>query len=246
LSRNTLLDKFSEIEKKYDMSVCIDVAKRMLETELDKNERATPIIRGNVGESILTLMLDRYIEKYCLDWKVYVGMILKDPEGLKEFYTELDVTLLTSSTIVLFESKCYLGKNKIVDAGEVKTRGFSSDVYKQQHLHRDTLEKNVKGFIKPGIKGFPCELYLFYFSNYPIEDLRSKEYRQEMPIVTDENLIAVLNALKKLKTINYDYTKLVSLVDKIYSYSDKLRDKQLSYYKARKEAREAKAEDVTI
>lgn len=202
--------------------------------ETVKSPKSTPLIRGEVCECVLYVMLQEYIRRNNLtDWRISKGLILKDLKASKDsgYLAELDITLFTPKCIFAFECKSYRGEKYLKDKGTlvVKTGGrFKEklDVFQQHYNHFTTLNSNLKGgYIandNPKYKSY--KLLYFDFSDQPIKDKREEKYRRMFPICNVNNLHSLfMDYNKRPDYWNMNYVnKVVDIIEKVQEKNTKL------------------------
>lgn len=195
------------------------VTKAMIEST-----NSNPIIRGEICESLLEIMIIDFIKRNHLEdsWILSKGIILKDLDNPdSEYLTELDLTLFTPKKIYLFECKSYKGNKILRDPCKLfveygKKESFKMDVYDQHAKHYKALYKYLNKFkldVETNVK--PFKIVFFDFSDGIIRDERSDKFKSVFP-VKDENTIYSLfkTYLKEPDQWDMKYVrKVVSLLD---------------------------------
>lgn len=195
-TQKILLDYYNKVK---DVNAVIVVARAML-----KSKNSNPMLRGELAETILSLMIRDYVIKNNLeDWILSKGLILKDLDNPDSNYsTELDVTVFTPNKVLLFECKSYKGEKIIKDPGElwIKNRKtgrekLAINVYDQHMKHYKVLYKYIRKF-KIGLqKTKPFSIAFFNFSDGECRDERSRDYKNLFPVVDETNLYKYLDAV---------------------------------------------------
>lgn len=155
------------------------------------------IFKGEVAEVFLYVTALAFIEKFKLDYKVYLSLVIPKYTGIQGETTELDLVLVSKNMIVVFEAKSYGGDKKIKDICTISRKSGSRDIYQQNAMHIKSLFKLIE---KYNINGRGVKSVLFSYSLGKLEDIRDKRYKELMPVVTENNLLAFLTTLSKLNT----------------------------------------------
>lgn len=182
-------------------------------------KESTAVMRGEIAETVLYVMLDDYIKKNNItDWRIVKGMILKDIDTYKshEYFTELDLTLFTPKCVFSFECKCYKGPKYLSDRGTLHVKRGKSfkkalDVFDQHSKHFNVLFRTLESCLDKEVdhksyKSF--KLLYFDFADIPTDDKREDFYRSLFPIVNTNNLYSLFKSFDnrpdywKMKYVN--------------------------------------------
>lgn len=219
-----------------DSQKTINVARKML-----TSKNSSPLIRGELCEAVLTILLQRFIEDNNLKkkgWFISKGMYLKDLDNPDSSYiTELDITLFTPRQIYMFECKSYKGAKTLKDECSiyVKRNGKTSlakDVYDQQFKHFTALLKYVKPFLN-NVKSpvAPFKIIYFDFSDGDIKDVREDKYKVRMPLVDENTLYSLFDNYNSIPDY-WDIKGIYKVVQIVNKNKNKLDKKHLSYVKS--------------
>lgn len=183
---------YNYFNKEKSLSKLIVTARGML-----SSSSSTPQIRGEICETVLSIMLEEYIKRYNLSdkWHLSKGLILKDRLNPNSDYsTELDLTLFTAETIYCFECKSYRGEKILKDKGKLYIRykgkdNFQIDIYEQHKKHFYALIKYLKDYQIKGVEnGKPVKIVIFNFSEGDLIDERDMRYRKLFPVVDESQV----------------------------------------------------------
>lgn len=210
---------FSYYKKTKSLDKTLKTGRAML-----KSSSSLPIIRGELCEAILIIMLSDYIREHKLKdkgWFISKGMILRDMDNLDSKYcTELDVTLFTPERIYLFECKSYKGPKKLEGECTLFTANDSLwtkrlDVYDQHIKHFKALNKYLDKFrLNRDSKKGPYKIVYFNFSEGSIIDNRDEKYKKRFPVMDETNLYNLFNKDSLPVHWDIDYVrKAVKLID---------------------------------
>jgi len=224
---DTLVRYYDKIK---DLDKFVKVCNAML-----VDEESTPVMRGEIAETVLYVLLDDYIKKNNLtDWRISKGLILKDinKDPSNEYFTELDLTLFTPKCIFSFECKSYKGSKYLTDSGTLKVKRGNTykvqlDVFDQHSKHFDVLFENIKCALDDDVydKRFKSfKLLYFDFSDSPTVDKREQKYRRIFPIINENNLYSLFN--KYDERPNYWNMKIVNKVVDIIEKNKKANTKR--------------------
>lgn len=233
-TREVILD----YSKSHSLEETLALSKALLDTSLHKGRNkdmsTVGIVFGEIGESVLEVMLSHYIKSRNLkDWFYSPSLVIKDIDTLNsEFLTEIDMVLVSPYKIYLFEAKTYSGMKTIVGSGKIiREKGKDFDVGSQQKLHVRVFDSTFSPFrrkLASPLHGY--SLPLFDFSTFSFEDQRSDSWKELMPILTPDNLFDFLDK-QQTKHIIWNVEKVrkvVGLIEKKNIQYD-LHSKHLSY-----------------
>ena len=147
-------------------------------------------MKGEIAEVVLDCGL-RELQKV-----VKPSTVIKGPcipvRSSKNGTTEMDLLMVTSKKIYMFECKSY--KNKPTVTGKCML-GDNMDVAAQSEYHLKALHEYIGGLCNKKA-GTPYKLVLFEMSTEGVDDQRTEENKKKIPILNPETFI---------KSIIYDY-----------------------------------------
>ena len=204
--------------------------------EILKSNHSDPIIRGELCECLLVLMLEDFIKKNNLnDWIISKGLILKDLSNPNSpYYTELDVTLFTPKRVYLFECKSYRGKKKLDDKCTLYVKSQDKwfkrvDVFSQHIKHYKALYRYIKAFrLKSDDEVKPVKIAMFDFSIEDVKDVREEKYKRLMPVLNERTLLNLFEDYNSLPN-QWDIKYVRKVVEKLESYKEGLTTRHLKY-----------------
>ena len=181
-------------------------------------------IRGEVCEAFLKISIVEFCKiNKTKNWFMHKGLCLERKDGKKNKTTELDITLFTPNKVVLFESKFRMNKVEIYDQCKiVPDYGTATNVWSQNIMHLDNLKWYLADSLKSLELGKPFKCVLFMYSNKDVKDLRSKKYRNLMPVVTKENLFSYLKTLTNSSVELWDIKSLRARIQLLDNDTDRL------------------------
>ena len=200
--------------------------------------KSTPLMRGEICESLLYVILTDFIERNNLkDWRISKGLILKDiREGAnKDYLTELDLTLFTPKCIFSFECKSYRGEKFLTDTGSLYVKRGKRyrkvmNVFDQHAKHFNVLQDNLKCAYQPNederFKSY--RLLYFDFGDIPTEDRREDKYRGMFPICNVNNVYSLFKDFNKRPNY-WDMNRVNRVVDIIEKAGEKNAKLHLDY-----------------
>lgn len=152
--------------------------------------------KGEVAEVFLYVTTIAFIEKYNLDYKVYLSLVIPKHTGIEGETTELDLVVASKGMIVVFEAKSYNGDKKIKGLCTIQRSSGSRDIYQQNAMHIKSLYKLID---KYNINGRGIKSVLFSYSAGKLEDVRQPQHQRLMPVVDETNLLGFLTAMSKVR-----------------------------------------------
>lgn len=235
---SNLKNKTEEVIRKYSKGKDINVVKNVC-YEILKSDNSSGVIRGELCECLLVLLLENYIKKNNLkDWVIAKGLILKDLDNTgSNFLTELDVTLFTPKMIYLFECKSYKGEKKLTKECTLYSKNNKSwvkrvDVFDQHKRHFICLYKYVKKFrVNKDPKAKCFKIIMFDFSIGGIKDLREDKFKSLMPLLNENNLYSLFDNYEELED-NWDMKYIAKVIESLEKASSKRVDTHLEYVKS--------------
>lgn len=211
------------IEKKYDCETAIAVAKESLKVA-SKDKTFKQQFNGEVCETVLEMLLQKEAGERPGDFFYMKGVVLPDAETLSDFLTEIDFVIVTSTCVYCIECKSYAGDKVVSGNGTVtiKKTGKSRDVFAQNEMHLEVLDKLLRPFGKKPV----YQMLLFDFSVGSITDERSERAKRIFPVVNEKSIVEYL---RKPKSGIWDYDGLCLAKKKIMTFSEKNRSRHLKY-----------------
>jgi hypothetical protein len=160
-------------------------------------------VKGETAEVVLEIILTQFIKEYDLGWSLVKGLILNidGPSGSSSSTAETDLILLTPAVVSIFEIKSYNG-NKVL-FGDCTLRSDNSgyvvekDAFSQNRLHIKAFWNNFKKFAlsEVGI----IKSVLFSFARGSLNDNRSIDKKEIMPVYDETSVSSYLEAIRLLK-----------------------------------------------
>lgn len=211
------------LRKKYGTKTAIAAAKEALRIyKGDKSFKQQ--FNGEICEVVLEmLLLDVCATR---DDMFYVkGLVLPDAETLSEFLTEIDFMIATPRCVYCVECKSYAGDKRIVENGTivVQNHDFCRDVFKQNKMHLEVLNKMIGAFSKSP----RYQMLLFNFSTGSIIDERDERAKRIFPVVDETSIFERMNE-DGLSDV-WDYEGLLCAKEKLEKFSNKNRARHLKY-----------------
>lgn len=235
-TREFLLTKYKEFGAKKTISLAMEMLKSKSHRD---NLQFVADLHGEICESVLEIVLLEFMSRYpelTKDWRLEKGMILKDKKNIsKEFFTEIDLVLMTPACMFLFECKSYAGDKVLTGSGKLTRTvcidGVQSkktcDVYRQSVLHKEVFYEWFKQFVVRGKEPL-IQMCMFDFSLGELVDRRSRAAKIEMPCL---GVGSVLQYVSQPGEIVWDVTYFDPIIKKLQNISDQLRSRHLSYVK---------------
>jgi hypothetical protein len=213
----------------------VDSCYQLIDASHHPKSSKVPLVLGEIGESVLYVMIKDYCEKHKLkDWYFTRSLIIKDRDNLRsDFFTEIDFVLTTPARIVLFECKSYSGNKTLVGKGSinrVKKKGFN--VFSQHLNHALYFSKLFDGLALKGKKGLQLYRYpIFSFSKDPVEDLRKNEWKTIMPLLEPSTLFSFLDKLRLSGTVLWNTPDVIEVVKALEDISERnnFHDKHIAF-----------------
>ena len=219
-------DRTAEVLMNYwkenkDLPKFIKVARNIL-----KSSNSNPMIRGELCEVILEVLLREFIKKNNLKkegWFLVRGLILNDPDNPNsEYLTELDLTLFTPKLIYAFECKSYKGQKMLKDKCTIYLKHGNNyvkkfDVYDQHKKHFVCLHKHLyTNLITVGKDTKPYKLAMFNFSDGDLIDCREDKYKKIFPSLNESTITSLFKNYRDKENfwdINGVRREVVKLLD---------------------------------
>ena len=145
--KDTTREKLLALRDEYGTETAIEVARKSLKVKASGGDFKKQF-NGEVCEVVLEMILQAMISQKHPDWFYIKGLILPDAESNNhEFLTEIDFVLFTKECVYCIECKSYAGDKTITGKGTINlANGDSRDVYKQNSMHLEVLDKMIKAF----------------------------------------------------------------------------------------------------
>lgn len=192
------------------------------------------IIRGELSELYAEICLREYVNKHRNSFYVK-SLCFKKSDG-KDGYTELDLTLFTSSFVLVLECKSYSGEKTLTNEGCMNIKGRTSyNVFGQNRMHLSNLDPYIRNCRLKTVKdgGKPYILAMFSYSKDGIKDLRDEEWKRKFRLLTEENIAEYLDNINKNDKI-WDVRKLFQIVSKMQESSEENKKKHIALLKQRR------------
>lgn len=224
--KDSTRSKLLALRDRYGLDVAVSVAKSSLTISTSDGEFKKQF-NGEICETVLEMKIQEILKKHA-DWFYVKSLVLPDADGNNpEFLTEIDFVLFTPYCVYCIECKSYAGDKELVDAGTIKMKnGHQRDVYKQNRMHLDVLDKLICPF---SLTEEPVyQMILFDFSKGRCVDKRGVRARKEFPLANEQTFAELLK-VRKAKV--WDITGLASAKVKLEKFSERAHDKHLAYVK---------------
>lgn len=232
--KKAVRDVLLQYQKRYGTHVAVAVARKALTYRLklpessEENYLKTDF-NGEICETVLEMLLMEYVSQHRNDgWCVNKGVILSDPTKPKsnEFLTEIDILLMTPQCFYVFECKSYSGDKVLIGNGYLtRNNGINCNVFKQNSLHLDILQKWTEGMSRR-----PCyQMAMFDFSLGTLSDKRTILCKNIMPCVNEKTLGTLF---KKGMTNVWDKDVIHKLNNLFEKNVELERAKHLAYVKS--------------
>jgi hypothetical protein len=188
-TRETLLEVYRDRGYNFSVSLASKIIGSEELKKADPRVKTRNTVAGEVCETVLEIAILEFMnlnQKLTEKWFYAKGLVLKDLDTADtEFLTEVDFILFTPQVIYLFECKGYIGDKRITDRGTIVRAGKKKfDVYNQHVNHLNVFKKNFDSFRKQEYE--ECTSYqmaAFSFSPGLLEDIRSNEWKKELPFL---------------------------------------------------------------
>lgn len=167
----------------------------------DKSEYGQ--FKGECAEAFLYVTIDAFIKKNNLPWRIYQSLVVPHRNGEQGATTEIDIVLVSEQQIVVFEAKSYNGNKTITDECTVHHGGKTTDIFGQNGLHCESLQKKILDLNINAYKGMKTAFFSYAVGS--INDKRSPEMKTRMPALDERTIQLFLGALAKLETKYWRY-----------------------------------------
>lgn len=227
-NKNVIRENLLKVYDTYGLKVAVQAAAKTL-TIVDTDADFKMQYNGEICETVLEINLMSLIANKHYDWFYTKSLVLPDVEsGNTKFLTEIDFVLFTPQCVFCIECKSYAGDKCIVDKGTiVLENGNKRDVYQQNKMHLDTLQKLINPFSKVP----KYQMLLFNFARGDVHDKRDTASRHEFPIVTCKTVEDTLWRYTRGDAV-WDMKGLHIAKGHLEEFSDKHRAAQLAYVKS--------------
>lgn len=211
-----------DLRNKYGTAVAIDVAKKSLAISASDGEFKKQF-NGEICETVLEIIIQDLVKKNP-EWFYLKSLVIPDAAGNNpEFLTEIDFVLFTPSCVYCIECKSYAGNKQVVDAGTIVLQHGQRDVYKQNKMHLEVLNKLINPFSL--VEEPVYQMILFDFSRGKCTDKRTASAKQEFPLTNESNFASIIKAGKQC----WDMVGLQCAKEKLEKFSIKAHKKHLEY-----------------
>lgn len=197
--------KLLEIYENKGLSDTINAGYELMKLcEMKARDQKYRVLKGEIAEVILECELIELQKKGLNNSIVLKGLCIpfKDSNST----TELDVTLITSKRVYLFECKSYSNKPKVTDVCKL---GSSMDIHAQSVLHLKALNQYLGNCYTNNNEQKPYKFIFFEMSTQGVEDLREQVNKERIPVV---------NPLTMIETVYNDYKILEDIWDTKKAY----------------------------
>lgn len=231
-TRDLMRQKMLEVYNKEGKHYLITLAINLLSSNVHKNDKNfKALTHGEIAETLLEILITDYMKRNNINnWIIKRGLIIKDAiNPNSDFLTELDLTLFTPSSIILFECKSYGGVIEISKKGSVYREGKNiADVFNQNMVHKKALDTNLE----IAHKGKPSyKIVYFHFALGSLKDSRDARYKKLMPIITVKNLDNFLDTIKNSNKEVWNMQKISRILEIICKNNNKRINAHLNYVK---------------
>ena len=223
--KDSTRDHLLALEEQYGIAVAIEVARKSLRVGTSDGEFKKQF-NGEVCEVVLEMLLQKLIREEHPDWFYIKGLILPDADNTQsEFLTEIDFVVFTPQCIYCIECKSYSGTKRISGNGTINLEsGRSYDVFKQNSMHLQVLNKMIQNFCISKPPAY--KMILFNFSYGKCYDMREVDAKRAFPVVDDKSFSKVLS---KRTRVCWDMQGLRMAKDSLETFSKRTRAKHLKY-----------------
>ena len=187
----------------------LDVATAMLNVKVEGDWEYKTQLVGQVCETVLLCLTQKYLEVTGREGTVYPSAVLKDPRNPKDSNpTELDFVLVTPYFLLTTECKSFCGDIVIEPPCTLVRGDLKANVYGQSKYHFDRLCLYAEKLALPnrGVATPPVFANAFVFSNAAIKDTRTREEKKHLTVLTASNLFSYYEKMfARYTDIVYDY-----------------------------------------
>lgn len=219
--------KLFEMQKKYGTAATISVAKKSLKIGKSDVEFKQQF-NGELCETILELLLKDSIRDKHEDWFYSKSLVLPDAKTQSDFLTEIDFVVYTPQCVFCIECKSYQGEKQMIEDGTVVYRAGKRDVYKQNVMHLEVLDKMIGTFSKQP----SYQMILFNFSTGNMNDRRAESAKREFPVVDEKSIIKLMELCTVGKSKVWDTEGLRKARVRLENFSSRNHNRHLEYVKS--------------
>jgi hypothetical protein len=189
-------------------------------------------VKGEVAEVVAEVITLQFIKETGVDWRLYKGLILGNPNN-KKFSTELDMVIATPGVVSIVEVKSFNGRKVLskecfltaTNAGHTLER----DIFKQNAVHIRTFWDNFQEAATGNVG--VIKSVLFSFSNGGLVDERLPAKKALMPVFTERDFVSYLLSVKQLGKASWEVKRLDRLIQKAKSNAPTL-DGHIEYVRS--------------
>lgn len=228
-----LLDYY---KKNRNLRNFIEVSRQML---IQKG--TSPLIRGEICEVVLSVILTEFILKNKLNskgWFISKGLIVNDKyNSCSDYLTEIDLTLFTPKMVYIFECKSYKGSKVLRDKGSLYVKNgtrelFKLDVFEQNRKHSLALLKYLIPYLtNKSSSNKLVKMIMFDFSIGEYEDLRDDKYKKIFPLLNDRTVLRLFDTYSSKDDV-WNMRGISSVVDELNSSLSLKTEDHLNYVKS--------------
>lgn len=225
--KDSTRERLLALRDKYGLDVAISVAKSSLTVATNDGEFKKQF-NGEICETVLEMKIQEIMKEHS-DWFYIKSLVLPDADSTNsEFLTEIDFVLFTPCCVYCIECKSYAGDKELLGAGTIKLKsGYERDVYKQNKMHLEVLDKLISPFSL--LEEPVYQMILFDFSKGECIDKRELQAKKEFPLANETTFEKLLKS-RKVKV--WDMTGLRSAKMKLEKFSKQAHSKHLAYVKS--------------
>lgn len=231
--RNNLLLKYEDSGILEFKNYCISLIK-----ELEKKHgEEYNVLRGELAEVLLEALLRNLcdiFDEFGIKYELIKNLaMLKRGTNGKLYSSEIDVCLCTEYKCYLFEVKSYKGVKTLTN--ECLLHGFKDmNIYEQSRMHLDFFRENFDDSRYKFVEGRknipkPYKMIFFEFSSNGVKDLRNREWKDRVKLVTYLNFHDFFMKELNDKVVQWDLDKLGVTLKKLNDN----REMIMSYHLAR-------------
>ncbi len=193
------LDKrLIEIYDTHGLKMFLDVCAEMLNIRDREDWEKKKKVNGEVCEVVLRVLTEDYLKRRRKKGYVFHSLVLKNPRNPKsDFRTELDFTFLTPFFCVTGECKSFVGKIVVQDECTLMRDTLVADVARQSNVHLSALVPYLEMYVPEGrsVARPPAEMFCFLYSNGQVVDIRGKQAKHKIPVITISSLFKYYDTL---------------------------------------------------
>lgn len=231
--RNNLLLKYEDSGILEFKDYCVSLMK-----ELEKKHgEEYNVLRGELAEVLLEALLRNLcdiFDEFGIKYELIKNLaMLKRGTNGKLYSSEIDVCLCTEYKCYLFEVKSYKGEKTLTN--ECLLHGFKDmNIYEQSRMHLDFFRENFDDCRYKFVEGRknipkPYKMIFFEFSSDGVKDLRNREWKDRVRLITYLNFHDFFMKELNDKVVQWDLDKLRVTLKKLNDN----REMIMSYHLAR-------------